>query len=168
MHSSSWKFLRMRPISFPTIRIALLSHLLFQNHSFFDKVRELEDISKLKYLFDANSSSYWTNHYLFDKESKPIKKSSSESFKNMLLINVVSPFLLCYGIEKNKDSYKDKELKILENTPFEENKITNKWLEYSMPSKSALESQGLLSLKRTFCEKKKCLKCPIGVKIMNY
>lgn len=168
MAPTEWKFLRMRPVSFPTIRIALLSSLLFRHQSFFDKIRSLEDLSTFYDLFDTQVSHYWKDHYLFDIESKTIIKKSSKSFKDMLLINVVSPFFLCYGMEKNDISLKEKALSLLEKLPFEKNKITKRWIDFSMPDKSALESQGLLSLKRNYCERKKCLQCPIGVKIMNY
>ena len=65
----SWKFLRMRPNSFPTVRIAQLAALIYNNDRLFSKLINFESIKELSSVFEAKASEYWTNHYNFKKKS---------------------------------------------------------------------------------------------------
>jgi len=164
---STWKFLRMRPVSFPTIRISQLASLLFKNRTLFDKVRDAASVKQLHEFFSCSSSRYWNDHYLFDKKSKTIKKTLSSAFRDKILINVVAPFYFIYAFYKNDDFFKTKAVSLWEDIKFEKNRIIDKWGENGIKAMSALDSQGLIELKKGFCDKKQCLRCPIGYEIMN-
>jgi hypothetical protein len=80
---------------------------------------------------------------------------------------VVIPFLFVFGESQNKEYLKNRSLEFLEQLPAEENSIIGKWEALGVESKSAFESQALLQLKNKYCEKKKCLNCQIGVKLVK-
>jgi hypothetical protein len=86
---------------------------------------------------------------------------------NILIINVVIPFLFVYGETQNKNHLKNRALDFLEKLPSEKNSITRKWQELGIESRSAFESQALIQLKNMHCEKKNCLNCQIGVKLVK-
>lgn len=69
-----WKFMRLRPNNFPTIRIAQLAGLFFRQQQLFRLCIETNDISELRKLFDVPASGYWKNHYRFGKVSKACEK----------------------------------------------------------------------------------------------
>src|SRR5690606_15798953 len=51
-----WRFLRLRPANFPTIRLAQLSVLIHQQHHIFSRILEATTYDKLKALFTVQQS----------------------------------------------------------------------------------------------------------------
>jgi hypothetical protein len=163
-----WKFLRLRPVNFPTLRISQMAALIHQSQGLFSKIIETENIDELKQLFRVKASVYWNEHYNFNKISKnETSKELGETAANILIINVVIPFLFVYGEKQNKHNLKNRALEFLEQLPAENNSIITKWADLGIHPRSAFESQALLQLKNYYCETKKCLNCHIGVKLVN-
>ncbi|NQU53483.1 MAG: DUF2851 family protein [Bacteroidetes bacterium] len=168
VESHLWKFMRLRPGNFPTIRISQFAALIHRSHGLFSKIIEIENIDKLKELFKVQASEYWNLHYNFNKSSKRnSKKELGDISINTLIINVIIPFLFVYGEKQNKHYLKDRALDFLEKLPPEKNSIITKWGSLGIQCKSAFETQSLLQLKNKFCEPKKCLNCQIGVKLIK-
>jgi hypothetical protein len=168
IESHLWKFMRLRPGNFPTVRISQLAALIHRSHGLFSKIIEIENLAELKQQFQVEASEYWNSHYSFNKTStRNSVKELGDSSVNMLIINVVIPFLFVYGEKQNKDYLKNRALEFLEQLPSEENSIVAKWEMMGVNSRSAFESQALLQLKNKYCERKKCLNCQIGVKLVK-
>jgi uncharacterized protein DUF2851 len=71
-----WKFMRLRPQNFPTIRLAQFAALVMRSNHLFSKVLDIKDTTSLRKLFtDLEISPYWEDHYRFDVTSKPVTKS---------------------------------------------------------------------------------------------
>ena len=167
MNTVSWKFMRMRPPNFPTIRIAQLTGI-FSNWSLFSKQLFYEqDISTIKYCFENEINSYWYTHFRFDKLARSRSKRMGKTMVNNILINGVVPFLYAYGKLHDEQRFIQGALSLLEELKPESNSIMTQWKNRGVEAKSALESQGLLELKNNFCSSKKCLSCKIGVWILN-
>ncbi|MCL3779704.1 DUF2851 family protein [Prolixibacteraceae bacterium JC049] len=162
-----WKFLRLRPGNFPTIRIAQFAALIHQSNALFSQIIEVEKIAELRKLFRVNASDYWETHYRFNKETKQQNKRVGNRAIDGILINTVVPFLFAYGELQSKQEMKDRELGFLESLPAEENAIVKKWSQLGMKSENALESQALLQLKHYYCEHKKCLDCQVGRRVLG-
>ena len=168
IESHLWKFMRLRPGNFPTVRISQLAALIHRSHGLFSQIIEIEKLDELKKLFEVQASEYWNIHYSFNKTStRNSVKELGENSINTLIINVVIPFLFVYGEKQNKDNLKNRSLEFLEQLPSEENSIIEKWGKLGVESRSAFESQALLQLKNKYCERKKCLNCHIGVKLVK-
>jgi len=168
IESHLWKFMRLRPGNFPTVRISQFAALIHQSHGLFSKIIEIENLGELKKLFEVKASEYWNLHYNFNKISiRNSVKELGDSSVNMLIINVVIPFLFVYGEKQNKEFLKNRALEFLEQLPSEVNSIIEKWGKMGVNSHSAFESQALLQLKNKYCERKKCLNCQIGVKLVR-
>ncbi len=162
-----WKFMRLRPGNFPTVRISQLAALIYKSQGLFSKVTELENITEIRNLFKVKASDYWNSHYNFNKTSKTIAiKELGETSLNILIINVIIPFLFVYGEKQNKHYLKNRALEFLEQLPAENNSIITKWKELGIEARSAFESQALLQLKNSYCKPKKCLNCHIGAKLV--
>ncbi len=166
--SHIWRFLRIRPNNFPTIRLSQFAQLIFKSRKLFSKTMEAEDYNDIKQLFKIKAASYFDNHYIFDEEISVFKeKHLGNSAIDTLIINVVIPILFLYSFEKDEQKYRNKALRILENINPEFNSIIKKWDKIGFKAKNAMQSQALLELTENYCFKKKCLDCAIGIKILN-
>ncbi len=162
-----WKFLRLRPNNFPTVRIAQFAKLIHQSNGLFSKIIEHKNIKDIETLFELGVSDYWLDHYVFDKPSEKVTKTIGKETFNLFLINTIVPFLFLYGAEKDNHSLKEKAFELLENTLPEYNSIINKWKETGIRINSAFDSQALIELKNYFCTYKKCLTCRIGNELLK-
>jgi len=163
-----WKFMRLRPGNFPTIRISQLAALIHRSHGLFSKILETEKTMDLKKLFEVKASEYWTNHYRFNKSSSQKRvKELGENSINILIINVIVPFLFVYGEKQNQHHLKNRALDFLEKLPSEKNSIIKKWEELGVQPRSAFETQALIWLKNNYCIPKRCLNCQVGNKLVK-
>ncbi len=162
-----WKFMRLRPPNFPTIRIAQFSQLVHQSSGLFSKIIETPTIDALASFFDIKASAYWDTHYVFGKESrKRIKKLGTTAF-HTIVINTIVPFLFVYGKYTNKEKLKDRAFDFLTALPPEKNSIIDKWQELNVKIDSAFDSQAHLQLTKEYCKHGKCLQCKIGHHIIR-
>ncbi len=158
-----WKFSKMRPAHFPTIRIAQFAALLAHRDHLFSHIIEAESGKQIEQLLQINASEYWETHYSFGKESK--RKSSKmmgAQLINVLIINVVIPVWVLYGQQNDDQRFIDRALGVLEELMPEKNNIILKWKDIGVEAFSALDSQALLQLKKKYCDYKRCLDCKIG------
>ncbi len=161
-----WKFFRLRPAHFPTIRIAQLCTLLCTYESIFYVLinQKLEDMYKK---LGLQQSQYWQEHYIFGKKSSAPIPGIGKSAVQGILINGVAPLLAAYGSLRDEDLYFRKGINMLQNLAPEKNHITQKWKALGISLKSAFESQGALELFHQFCTPQKCLDCRIGQEILQ-
>jgi len=164
---SEWKFMRLRPVNFPTIRIAQLASLVHCSSKLFSKIIGNPDVQYLKTLISAETSEYWETHYTFDKGSPPTDKKTGLNSVNEILINTVVPVLFAYAEYSGDEKLKETALEILEKLPPENNNIISGWQMLDMKVDSAFDSQALIQLKKNYCDEKKCLCCSIGHKVLT-
>ncbi len=157
-----WRFMRLRPSNFPTIRIAEFADLIYKSSHLFSKILECEKFSDLLPLFNVSPSSYWNDHYTFGKKSTKRKKSLGKNAIHLIAINTIIPFVFVYGRIKNEQKYIDRALKFLDQIPGESNGIIKKWEELGLSTHTAFNTQALLQLRNNYCNKKMCLQCGIG------
>jgi len=162
-----WKFARMRPISFPTIRISQLANLIHKEEKLFSYLLSFTSNQELKKLFSLEGSPFWDDHFHFNKESESQKKKLGKDSRNTLLINAMVPMLYFYGEKMDLQDYKNKAISLLESLKSENNKVIRLWKDSSVSSNDALQSQGLIQLKKTYCDHNRCLQCKIGNHILN-
>ncbi|MFU8842599.1 MAG: DUF2851 family protein [Bacteroidales bacterium] len=162
-----WKFMRLRPSNFPTIRLSQFAALIFNSSHLFSKILETKTMDQFTTLFASEVSSYWFDHYIFDKRSPARSKKMGAHAIHLLLMNTVAPFLFSYGKFKNKPALADKALKLLEGIPGETNTEIRKWKEMGFQVRTAFNTQALLELKRSYCALRKCLDCAIGLQLVR-
>jgi len=162
-----WKFLRLRPINFPTLRIAQFAALMHQNEHLFSQIIEANSVDALEKLFELQASVYWDTHYLFGKDSPKRNKSFGKTSLRAILINTVVPFLFVYGKARGKEDFCTRAVNLLENLPPERNSILTQWTELGVRNPNAYSSQALLQLYNEYCQPRRCLFCAIGNKIVK-
>jgi len=162
-----WKFLRIRPSNFPTIRISQFASLFYKSSNLFSKILECRNLIQVMNLFDIAATEYWVTHYLFDKTSTERDKKLGKGTRENIVINTIVPFLFVYGVRNKNEQYKDRALLFLEKLSGEKNSIIDKWDQLGLPVRSAYHTQALLELKNEYCTYKKCLSCSIGNRILK-
>jgi len=166
MSATWWKFMRLRPANFPTIRIAQLAALLLQKQNFFQSILD-SSASSMNDFFAVRQSEFWQQHYHFNKEAKVGVKGLGEQSARLLCINVVAVILVAYGEYTNNELYIEKALNFLELQKPEDNVITRRWNELGIKLNSAAESQGAIELFNNYCKDRRCLQCNIGSQILT-
>lgn len=165
--SLGWKLLRMRPGSFPQIRIAQLAFLYHNKEGLFSKVMECETVSALYDIFNISTSEYWTSHYTFNRESPSTNRKMTQKSIDLLIINTVVPFLYAYGVFKGNEKMCDRAFEFLEKISPENNYIIRNWEKVDVVPENAADSQALIQLTREYCEKRKCFFCRFGYEFMK-
>jgi hypothetical protein len=165
--SSVWKFAKLYPSGFPTIRIAQFAALIHRSSALLTKILHAETLEELTTLFTVEASDYWKSHYQFGKpSSKRMDKVLGKTAVNSLLINTVLPFMYIYSQGENDQVLQNKIITMYEHLPLEDNKIVRKFTLQRSDFSNALHSQGLIQLYNKYCSSKQCLHCAIGVFLM--
>ncbi|GAB1403856.1 hypothetical protein DSECCO2_546760 [anaerobic digester metagenome] len=163
-----WRFLRMRPGNFPTLRLAQFTSFIARTQSLLSRLIHCETIDQLTAVFSSiTTSPYWETHYVFDKKATRSIKKMGAGAVNLLLINAVLPFLFVYGRAIDNDSLCNRVLDFYTKVPGEVNTITKNWKTAGLDVRSAFNTQALIGLKNDYCEYKRCLECRIGIYLIK-
>lgn len=165
--ASSWKFFRLRPAGFPTVRLAQFAALMHRSTLLFSAVLAARSMREIEHMFGVEPGDYWRTHFRFDKSTAPRAKPLGREFVHLLLINTVAPFLFHYGRTKGMPEQQDTALQLLEALPPEANTVVDDWAELGQTASNAARSQALLHLKSHYCDAKRCLECAIGTAILR-
>ncbi len=94
-----WKYMRMRPSSFPDLRLAQLAQLLNTSSQLFSKILDTESAKEINNLFDIELDQYWDHHFRVGSTSeKASKKQIGKTTIQSIIINAIAPLLFYYGI----------------------------------------------------------------------
>ena len=188
MPAERWKFMRMRPSNFPTIRLAQMAQLIHKNGCLFSKIREAKNGNEVKAMFDVAASEYWETHWRFNRlpqcerlpqcdsptaqesgtvglsyqGSRKTAKHLGDATADVLMINAVAPLLFCYGKLHKDESICETAMQLLEETEAEDNAIIRHFTQCGITTENAMQTQALLHLYSYFCKRKRCLECRIG------
>jgi hypothetical protein len=161
MKAVEWRFFRMRPSNFPTVRIAQLAKIYHEQGRWLPWLLEAS-LEELEEILRVQPSIYWQKHYLFNKPSDKVYTTVGEQQFRKLLINVVIPFRFAMARQSGNEQMQLKALDILSELPPEQNKIIRLWKEKGIKARTALDSQALIELKSNWCDERKCLQCAFG------
>ena len=167
MEDFVFKNLRTRPVNFPYLKVAQLAALWVQYDTLFSAILEARSTGEIKKYFRIPPSGYWETHYHFRYASPRKEKTIGENALNILLINTVVPMLFAYGLHNKRPEYCERATRLLESIPPEKNTIVTTFYNAGITVRHAGDSQALIQLKREYCEKKKCLYCRIGFRMLK-
>ncbi|MFC0778930.1 DUF2851 family protein [Flavobacterium sp. HJSW_4] len=166
IYTEPLQFFKLRPDNFPTIRLSQLAGLYHKHQNLFSKIIDLKSADAVYRLLNVSASSYWQNHYQFDKESPKKSKMLSKSFIDLLILNTIIPLQFAYSTIMSESIAEDL-IDFMNEVISEKNAIIDKFNLFGIKSKTAFESQTLLELKNEYCERKACLKCAIGIELLK-
>jgi hypothetical protein len=161
-----WKFNRLRPANFPTVRISQLSSLISTAGGLFSRILEAKHTDQLKELFEVKATGYWDEHYVFGVKSRSIPKNTGVQASDILLINAVIPILFVYGKHSGNERLSENAISFFEDLDPETNSVISDWQRSGIIPESSFYTQALLQLTDEYCKKRRCLECGIGCKLM--
>jgi hypothetical protein len=161
----SFKFGRMRPHSFPTLRIAQLVSLLGSGTALMQLIAQPSELARI--LPNLAVSPFWEIHYTFADTPRYTPKTIGKSFADGLLINCFMPLSVLYHTILGKDSVMENTLEVLNGLAPEDNSVVRQMKQAGFDAKTALDTQGLLHLYRNWCTPRNCLDCGIGHKLLS-
>ena len=164
---AQWRFLRLRPANFPTVRLAQFAALVVREKNVFSKIFEIDDTQSLRTLFSTHQSEYWQSHYQFNRKSKQAVARLGDSSIDNILINTVAPLLVAYGKYNDEQGIIDRAVEMLHAIPSESNTITKSWGELGYPAQTAFDSQAMIELYNHYCQRRNCLHCSIGASLLK-
>jgi len=160
------KFHRLRPLNFPTIRLAQFAQLFHKNEYLFDKLMQIKTPREAYKFFEIEAGEYWNTHYNFDKITKSKKKKIGKNFIDVILINVIVPLKFAY--QKHRGIYNEDEIiDLIEQIAPEQNRIISTFAKINLPARNALDSQAIIQLNENYCKKNRCLHCDIAHHILK-
>ena len=166
IQEQSWKFSRLRPANFPTIRLAQLSAFLQSRKPLLAHFISCNSLKEMELLFDVKTNPFWDHYYTFDRKCDKSVKKIGKNFMHSVLINSIVPYLVFYqqetGIKPGLDP-----LELFQKIPVEQNKIVKQFGSLNLSAKNAFDSQALLQLHKHHCLKLRCLGCGIGKKVLG-
>lgn len=163
-----WKFLRLRPANFPTIRIAQFAALVHRSLHLFSQIVETHTVKEIQPLLEVSVSDYWKTHFVFDEaQDKATDKKLGKSSVENIIINTIAPIQFLYASKHGNTQQQERALQLLDVVPPESNHILNLWKESNWKAQNAAQSQSLLQLYNNYCANKRCLDCAIGLTIMR-
>ena len=163
-----WKYLRMRPANFPTVRLAQFAALMQQVTSLFSRIQSAPGTEALTALLDVTASKYWDTHYRFGaaQEKASPKKLGTSTAENIVM-NTIAPALFLYAHTQGRQQDQERALEIMDGLPAEDNHILRLWQEWGWKPLNAAQSQAQLQLYNHYCAPKRCLECALGLKIIR-
>lgn len=159
-------FFRLRPQSFPPLRLSQFANLYVKHKSIFSNLLNCKTLNDYYDLFDVKASKYWETHYNFGKKSKKRNTQLTASFIDKIILNTILPLKYVYG-KTSGITYNEEITNLIHELKSESNSILKKYSSIGLSSKNAMESQALIHLNHFYCNKKKCLKCDFGVNIIG-
>jgi hypothetical protein len=167
MADGLWKFLRLRPSNFPTLRISQFGNLIARRESLLPFILGRPAASELQDWFDVRAGNFWDTHFTFDRLSPSCEKKLGGSSASLLVTNAVIPFLFYYGLEKDSKQYREHSVQLLESLPGEDNSDIRNWRAAGLGGRDALRTQALMQLKSNYCDRRRCLSCRVGRNLLD-
>lgn len=167
LDKSLFRNMRVRPAASPQIRIVQLAALLKNIQGLYSKVIESKDLGQIRLIFHVNASDYWQTHYQLGQESPLKHKYIGDGSLDVMIINAVVPLVFSYGKKIGDELYIERALNFLEAVKPESNSIVKQFAASGIVSENAYYTQALIQLKREYCEKRKCLYCRVGYRLLS-
>jgi hypothetical protein len=164
---AAWKFARLHPPNFPTVRLAQFTQLVRRCDGAFGGLLEENDPMRLRSLLDVSAGGYWDTHYAFDRSSDRSIKRFGQDAADHVIINAIVPFRFTLARRMRDEAAAQRALDLLDRLPPERNSITVRWAKLGLEATDAGRSQALIEMKNNWCSTRRCLSCGIGTELLR-
>jgi hypothetical protein len=177
LHEGDWMFFRLRPLNFPTARLATFCFLLpslFTGHplnSFLGILRRPGATpharrSALVSMFRISPDRFWSRHIHFRGTRRSGGIALGRARVHELIVNGIVPLLLLHARVYRDNGVRRESLALLRVLPSAgENKVTRLVKAALIGGKTGLnspvEQQGILHLYKVYCSRGRCSRCPV-------
>lgn len=141
-----WKYLRLRPMNFPDIRIAQFAWMLDKYPALFYRLARMDDPDVFMMNLKLGTSLYWTTHFRLNEPGHIKEKIVGKERLSGLLINAVVPVLCAYLQEQGKIFHLIEISNIPSRIPSENNQVIRAWKSLGIPVRDGFSSQAIMQL----------------------
>ena len=175
MEKTSWRFFRLRPANFPTLRLAQGIALVAPGGLLREDpagtlraaLESADPVSALRKVLRAQPSAFWNTHVRLETATRSRNAALGRSRTDTLIVNAVAPVMLLYAERTGNARLEAAVWDVLRRLPPTPDEVTRRFKALGTRPRSALEAQGLHQLYRTRCSEARCLTCPIGVFLLD-
>ncbi len=167
LNKEVFKFSKLRPANFPTIRLAQFARLINSKPGLFIAPYDFSNYEEIVLAFKINLDGYWKNHYNMDGNVTSKDLTLGLTSIESLIINTFAPFYFFYSKRTGKEEMGHLAIELLNKCDFEQNVKTKLFLNKKAVLKTAADSQGTIHLFDNYCSKKACLKCGVAAALLK-
>lgn len=163
MRADLWKYARTRPQNFPTRRLAMLAKAVEGGFSLLSRIIDPSCNNETAgALFEWEIDGYWSDHLDFDQPGSRLPNTLSAAARRLLTINLGAPMLYAYGAWRGDADMAERGLDIWRDEEAENNAVIRRWTSAGLECRNAADSQGMLQLRKEYCDRNRCLECRFG------
>jgi hypothetical protein len=175
MNRESWRFSRLRPANFPTLRIAQAIAWFLPGGLFHGDPRRIltealqteDPLLEVRKRLRAVAGPFWDQRVRPDRLAKSSAPALGRDRIDTLIVNVVAPWLLLFG-ERCGDAFlSQRPFDLFDRLSCAQDEVTRRFAALGFKPDTAYEAQGVHQLFRTRCTQGRCLTCPIGRKMIT-
>lgn len=163
----AWKMGRTRPQNLPHRRIAYLAQFICYSGGFIDELECARTLEDMRDVFDHPLIGFWASHYTFSPAREKSSRAISRQSIDRLLINLAIPLLHARAVWRGDIDGASSVIELLEKIPPEDNSVTRLFAQAGIINRDAFISQAIIQLRREYCEKKKCIYCRFGHRMLS-
>ncbi len=165
--TNRWKFLRMRPPNFPTLRIAQFAAFVHHYGLRFGHFRDMTNWNQLDEFLNFAVSNYWRTHYHFSRPTTAKNPGLGKASKLSIALNSLVPLQMVYLYNTSRSLALDATMELLRSMPPENNRLIASWHKVGFKALSGLDTQALIALNEQYCSTKICLTCTLGKSLVR-
>ena len=179
LHRSDWKFFRLRPENFPTVRIAGAANIVMDmvQDDYFARIMQAiktegtrtdEEFAAVQSMFITSADDYWTDHYRFgEKSPSAITALIGKDRANDIVVNTVVPLAFLYARVFRNAEIRTKAMRLLNRAPLLSDNTIIKTIRHQLVRgrfivRSATLQQGAVQLYKHYCVGERCAECAVG------
>lgn len=165
-----WKTSGIRPQNSPLRRLAYLARLLPKASSLISRIQESQNTpQEIADILNIEFDGFWADHYTFNAQTSANtpKNALSDSSLQLIMINAIAPLIYALGTLQGQPRLEDEAIDILTSLPPENNTLIRDWQRAGIKPKDALDTQGLIQLRKEYCDRNECMRCRIGNRLMR-
>ncbi len=174
MPGAAWQFFRLRPSNFPTLRIAQACALVRGAGSAFgapdaaacfaEAFRSPAPVAALRALLRRPPGAFWQRHLRLDRACKPHTPTLGQGRADALIIHAAAPAALLLAMQRDDLALEAAVYDTLALLPPEQDAVTRLYGRLGLRPASALDSQGMHALYRSYCTARRCPECAVGAR----
>jgi len=184
LESSDWKFFRLRPENFPTVRIAGAARLalgMIRDDYVSRIMRTIKTAGTgtdtmfrtIREMFIISADEFWDEHFRFGKTSSSATATLiGKDRANDIVLNAVVPLALLYARTFRDTVVREMALRLFGQVPsLSDNTIIrtmrNQLVKGRISLRSASLQQGTLQLYKHYCVGERCGECAVGKRVFS-
>jgi hypothetical protein len=162
-----FKFSKLRPANFPTVRLVQFAHLIHKKPQLITSPYIFASYDELRSVLEIEVQGYWMNRFKPDGAITKKKTDFGLASIESVIINTFAPFFFFYAKKTGKTEFRERSIELLNKCMPEENSKTKLFQSKKQLLDNAAGSQATINLYDNYCISKKCLQCGIGVALLN-